>query len=112
MEMEAAQKLHFIKTVERQNGWQAMIADAEFIGGLAGVKALRSASKISDTFNGMRIRGGVHFYTAEQLQTRLPDLEKQGMDKSAAAFRRALECINARQSKVMHIVLPKEMTPA
>lgn len=111
--MEATQRFHFIKTLQQGESWVAMIADAEALGGLAGVEALRSASRMSGTFNGVKMRGGVHFYTAEQLDGRLPELEKQGMDKSAEAFRLAQKRLHDRTAGAAATAAPKRnMAPA
>lgn len=95
--MEERQKHHFIKTVQRPEGWVAMFADAEVLGGEHAVESLRTASKTA-TFNAVKIREGVHFYSAEQLTRRIGTLKIEGLDRSAAAFERALAAIVTRNA--------------
>ena len=88
--MEQEQRYHFLKTTSgREGGFIALIADAEKVD----VNSLRCA------FNAHAapvMREGILAMTAVQLKTRLPELKKQGLDKSMAAFETALQAIEKR----------------
>jgi hypothetical protein len=109
--MEEKQKYEFIKTISRAkqgtSGYEyvAMIADAEVLAedGIS-VESMRSASRQESargSFNAavIRMRKGVHLMTKEQLAERLQVLKEQKLDKSVAAFERAIECIAIRDAQ-------------
>jgi len=69
-------KYHFIKTVERPEGWVAMFVDEDVVG-TSGVEAMRSASKIPSVFNTIKSREGVHFLDKRGIQEMLDKIEQQ-----------------------------------
>jgi len=68
-------KYHFIKTVERPEGWVAMFVDEDIVGA-SGVEAMRSASKIPSVFNTIKSREGVHFLDRKAIRERLKKLNE------------------------------------
>jgi hypothetical protein len=96
--MEEKQRYYFLKTSysDKDKEWTAVIADATVLGdsGLASVRnAFNTSAKAVS-------RGGVHIMTLDQLQQRLPDLEKAQMDKSLGAYNRAIQCIHVKNGVV------------
>lgn len=98
---EATAQHHFIKSVQREGEWVAMVADAHVLekSGVS-IDALRSASRMT-TFNATRMREGVHFMTADQLQERITVFKAHGMDKSVDNMQRALDVVSEKNGKIM-----------
>jgi len=69
-------KYHFIKTVERPEGWVAMFVDEDVVGP-SGVEAMRSAAKMPNVFNTIRSREGVHFLDRKGIRAMLQKIEKR-----------------------------------
>jgi hypothetical protein len=96
--MEDKQRYYFLKTSysEKEKEWIAVIADAAVLGdsGLANMRNAFNATAAPVS------RGGVHIMTLDQLQQRLPDLEKAQMDKSLGAYNRAIQCIHVKNGVV------------
>jgi len=96
--MEQTPRYVFLKTIPAQNKdgtFVALIADAQILGE-GGVRSMQLA------FNAHAAplsRKGLLPMTAEQLVQRLPELEEQGLDKSMAAFQRAIECVHKKNEK-------------
>ena len=97
-DMEDKQRYHFLKTTtSREGGFIALIADAEKVD----VNSLRCAfnAHVSPV-----MREGILAMTAEQLKQRLPELKKQGMNQSLAAFEKALGALENRDLKTKEAV--------
>lgn len=90
-----ADRYEFLRTTEVDGKVVALIADTAVLG-TAGVTSLRQAFAAHAA---PKIRSGVMTLTAEQLRERLPVLEEQGMTRSAQAYTKALESIDARNKK-------------
>ena len=86
-------RYEFLKTTEHNGQIVALIADREHLGGEAGVSDLRKAFKAHAA---PMIRTGVIPMTIGQLRERLPELKKQGLTNSAAAFTRAIEVVESK----------------
>lgn len=84
----------FIKSTKQGENWVAIMADQNVIGE-AGVNALRSAA-MTDKFNQIRIREGVHFMDAERLEMARDVCMSHGMNDSAAALKRAMDVVNEK----------------
>ena len=69
-------KYHFIKTIEKPDGWVAMFVDEDVVGA-SGVEAMRSASKMPSVFNTIRSREGVHFLNKKAIKEMIEKLEQQ-----------------------------------
>jgi hypothetical protein len=86
----------FLKTGQRSDGEPvALIGDQEILGA-GGVSDLRNAFRAHAA---PRARTGVLTLTAAELESRIPELEKQGMTESVKAFRRAMHCINKKNEQ-------------
>jgi|GEM_PF-6552093 len=68
-------KYHFIKTIERPDGWVAMFVDEDVVGA-SGVEAIRSASKMPSVFNTIRSREGIHFWSSKAIRLKLLQLQE------------------------------------
>lgn len=68
-------KYHFIKTVERDDGWVAMFVDEDVVGA-SGVESIRSASKMPSVFNTIRTREGVHFFNLQTVEDKLDQINE------------------------------------
>jgi len=86
-------RYEFLRTTEHEGKVVALIGDRTVLGE-AGIKSMRMAFNVHAA---PRSRQGVLTLTAEQLQERLPELESHGLKESAAAYRRAIECISKKQ---------------
>lgn len=82
----------FLRTAEHNGEIVALIADKEILGE-AGATSLRLAHLAHATTIS---RAGILTYTVEQLKERLPMLEKKKMHNSAAAYKRAIECVESK----------------
>lgn len=69
-------KYHFIKTIERPDGWVAMFVDEDVVGA-SGVEAMRSASKMPNVFNTIRSREGVHFLNRRAIKEMLNKIDHE-----------------------------------
>jgi len=82
----------FLKTAEHNGEIVALFADREKLGD-SDISAFQLAFRAHAS---PKSRAGILTMTAEQLQERLPELEKHEMTKSVAAFKRAIECIDKK----------------
>lgn len=85
----------FLRTTEKDGHTIALIGDSHVLGA-AGIDSLRRAFAAHAA---PLTRAGVLPMSADQLRERLPELEKQGMQNSVAAFQRALQRIDERNGK-------------
>ncbi len=96
---EATAQHQFIKSVQRDGEWVAVVADANVLAANgSSIEALRSAS-LTGAFNAMRTRAGIHQMTADQLEERIAVFKGHGLDKSASSMQRALDVINEKNGK-------------
>ncbi|MBI3441370.1 MAG: hypothetical protein HY052_06175 [Proteobacteria bacterium] len=92
--MEDKARYVFLKTVEKGGVYSALIADS-------GVLSKGQIDSIKNAFNAHAaplMRAGILPMTAKQLKERIPVLKEQGLDKSVAAFERAIECVDAKNT--------------
>lgn len=96
---EAKAQHHFIKSVERNGEWVAMVADALVLEkNNISIDSIRSASRMN-TFNAIQMREGMHFMTEDQLQERITVFKAHGMDKSVENMQRALDVVSEKNAK-------------
>ncbi len=103
--MEEKAKYNFLRTIEKDGHYIALIADRDILGD-AGVESLRLA------FNAHACpltRTGLLLLCLEQLETRLPILEQQRKDKSLENCKLAIRCIKNKSAAAKPATKPAQL---